>query len=91
MNAAISRDDERGRYVTEVDGHTGRIDFRMLGTDLLALIHTEVPPEIAQERIDAAVAAGGTVVSTDRAPRFTVLADPQGNKVCICTHVGRTS
>ena len=48
-----------------------------------------VPPEVAQERIDAAVAAGGTVVSTDEAPAFTVLADPQGNKVCICTHVGR--
>jgi hypothetical protein len=23
------------------------------------------------------------------APRFTVLADAQGNKVCVCTHVGR--
>ncbi len=48
-----------------------------------------VPPEVAQERIDAAVAAGGTIVSTDEAPTFTVLADPQGNKICICTHVGR--
>lgn len=48
-----------------------------------------VPPEEAQGRIDAAVAAGGTVTYDDEAPRFTVLADPQGNKVCICTHVGR--
>lgn len=48
-----------------------------------------VPPEVAQERIERAVAAGGTVVSTEHAPRFTVLADPQGNKVCVCTHLGR--
>jgi len=49
-----------------------------------------VPPEVAQERIAAALAAGGTVVSEEAAPRFTVLADPQGNKVCVCTHVGRS-
>ena len=48
-----------------------------------------VPPEVAQGRIDAAVEAGGTVTSDEAAPRFTVLADAQGNKVCICTHVGR--
>lgn len=48
-----------------------------------------VPPEVAAERIAAGVAAGGTVVDDSRAPRFTVLADPQGNKVCVCTHVGR--
>jgi 4a-hydroxytetrahydrobiopterin dehydratase len=49
-----------------------------------------VPPEVAEGRIAAAVAAGGTVVADDRAPRFTVLADPQGNKVCVCTHIGRS-
>lgn len=48
-----------------------------------------VPPEEAETRIAAAVAAGGVVVSTERAPRFTVLADPQGNKVCVCTQIGR--
>ena len=48
-----------------------------------------VPPEVAQERIDAALEAGGTLVSDEMAPRFTVLADPQGNKVCVCTQVGR--
>jgi len=49
-----------------------------------------VPPEVAEERIAAAVAAGGTVVSRENEPRFVVLADPQGNKVCVCTHVGRS-
>lgn len=48
-----------------------------------------VPPEEAEGRIAAALAAGGVLVSDEHAPRFTVLADPQGNKVCVCTHVGR--
>jgi 4a-hydroxytetrahydrobiopterin dehydratase len=49
-----------------------------------------LPPHIAEQRIAAAVAAGGVVVSDEMAPRFTVLADPQGNKVCVCTHIGRS-
>jgi len=48
-----------------------------------------VPPEVAQSRIDAALAAGGRLVSDDRAPAFTVLADADGNKACICTALGR--
>lgn len=44
-----------------------------------------LPPEQVQPRIDAAVAAGGTLVSDDEAPSFWVLADPDGNKVCLCT------
>jgi 4a-hydroxytetrahydrobiopterin dehydratase len=48
-----------------------------------------VPLEVARSRIDAALAAGGTLVSDDRAPAFTVLADPEGNKACICTAAGR--
>jgi len=46
-------------------------------------IDVRVPKEVAQQRIDAAVAAGGTVV--DQAPTFVVLSDPEGNKVCICS------
>ncbi|WP_067432483.1 VOC family protein [Nocardioides jensenii] len=49
-----------------------------------------VPPELAEQRIEAALAAGGVLVSDDQAPRFTVLADAQGNKVCVCTHIGRS-
>ncbi len=48
-----------------------------------------VPPEVAPVRIAAALAAGGVLVSDAHAPRFTVLADAQGNKVCVCTHIGR--
>jgi len=48
-----------------------------------------VAPEVAGDRIAAGVAAGGTVVDDSEAPSFTVLADPEGNKVCICTHLDR--
>ena len=44
-----------------------------------------VTPDQVQPRIDAAVAAGGTLASDAAAPRFWVLADPEGNKVCLCT------
>lgn len=44
-----------------------------------------VPPEQAEARIHAAVQAGGTVVDDSNAPSFTVLADPEGNKACVCT------
>ena len=46
-------------------------------------------PEVAQARISVAVAAGGTVVDDSEAPSFTVLADPDGNKVCVCTFLDR--
>jgi 4a-hydroxytetrahydrobiopterin dehydratase len=48
-----------------------------------------VPPEVAAGRIEAALAAGGVLVSTEHAPMFTVLSDVEGNKVCICTCEGR--
>jgi 4a-hydroxytetrahydrobiopterin dehydratase len=48
-----------------------------------------VPPEVAQARIQAALDAGGTMVSDAEAPSFWVLADPQGNKACVCTWQSR--
>jgi 4a-hydroxytetrahydrobiopterin dehydratase len=44
-----------------------------------------VDPSRVQPLIDAAVAAGGRLVSDERAPRFWVLADAEDNKVCLCT------
>lgn len=52
-------------------------------------LDVRVPPEVAEERIRAALDAGGTLVSDDTAPRFWVLADAQGNKACITTWQGR--
>ncbi|WGW10947.1 4a-hydroxytetrahydrobiopterin dehydratase [Saxibacter everestensis] len=48
-----------------------------------------VPHDVADERIAAAVAAGGRVVDDEQAPSFVVLADPEGNKVCVCTILDR--
>jgi len=44
-----------------------------------------VEADEVQPRIDAAVAAGGRLVSDDQAPRFWVLADAEDNRVCLCT------
>lgn len=48
-----------------------------------------VPPEAADRRVAAAIAAGGRVLDESHAPAFIVLADPDGNKACICTELGR--
>lgn len=48
-----------------------------------------VPHDVAETRIAAAVAAGGRVVDDERAPSFVVLADPEGNKACVCTFLDR--
>ena len=48
-------------------------------------------PAQVQPRIAAAIAAGGTLVSDEEAPSFWVLADSQGNKVCLCTWQDRKS
>jgi 4a-hydroxytetrahydrobiopterin dehydratase len=48
-----------------------------------------VDPAQVRPRIDAALAAGGTLVSDEEAPSFWVLADPEGNKVCLCTWQSR--
>lgn len=48
-----------------------------------------VDPAAVQPRIDAALAAGGTLVSDAAAPSFWVLADAEGNRVCLCTWQAR--
>lgn len=50
-------------------------------------IHLDVivAHDVAEQRVAAAVAAGGRVVSDKRARAFWVLADPEGNEACICT------
>jgi 4a-hydroxytetrahydrobiopterin dehydratase len=52
-------------------------------------IDVDVPHDVARGRIDAALAAGGRLVSDSAAPAFWVLADREGNEVCICTWQGR--
>jgi 4a-hydroxytetrahydrobiopterin dehydratase len=48
-----------------------------------------VPHDEAPRRIEAALAAGGQLVSASRAPAFWVLADSEGNEACVTTWQGR--
>lgn len=48
-----------------------------------------IPPEVVEDRIAAALAAGGELVDDTAAPAFWVLADPQGNRACLTTWQGR--
>ncbi len=49
-------------------------------------VHVEVyvAPEVAEQRIAAALAAGGTVVDDSDAPALTVIADQDGNRGVLC-------
>lgn len=44
-----------------------------------------VPHDEALARVEAAVAAGGRLVTDDFAPSWWVLADADGNEACVCT------
>ncbi|MFV0309553.1 MAG: VOC family protein [Desertimonas sp.] len=50
-------------------------------------IHLDVTVahDVAEERVAAALAAGGTLVSDAQAKAFWVLADAEGNEACVCT------
>jgi 4a-hydroxytetrahydrobiopterin dehydratase len=52
-------------------------------------VHVDVyvPREQAHDRIDAAVAAGGSVVNAEHAPDWWTLADPEGNEVDVAPWV----
>jgi 4a-hydroxytetrahydrobiopterin dehydratase len=52
-------------------------------------IDVSVPHDQAQPRLEAALAAGGRLLSDAEAPAFWVLADPEGNEACICTWQAR--
>ena len=54
-------------------------------------IHLDVtvPQDVAEQRVAAAIAAGGHLVSDRRAPSFWVLADAEGNEACVCTWQAR--
>jgi 4a-hydroxytetrahydrobiopterin dehydratase len=72
--------DETGRLPTIWFQKSGRDEPRQRWHHDLWVDPAEVRP-----RIDAAVAAGGRLVSDAEAPSFWVLEDPEGNKICLCT------
>ncbi len=48
-------------------------------------LDVSVPHDQAEARVGAAIEAGGTLVSDERARAFWVLADADGNEACVCT------
>ena len=46
-----------------------------------------VAPEVAEQRIAAVLAAGGTIADGSNAPSCTVIADQDGNKGALCVDV----
>lgn len=48
-------------------------------------IDVQVPHDVAEQRIAAAMAAGAVIVDDSTAPWTTVIADPEGNKACVGT------
>ncbi|MEJ8645447.1 VOC family protein [Streptomyces sp. MS1.HAVA.3] len=52
-------------------------------------LDVSVPHDEALRRIEAALAAGGRLLSAARAPAFWVLADGEGNEACVSTWQGR--
>ena len=56
-------------------------------------IHLDVyvPHDEVQARLDAALAAGGTLVTDRFAPSWWVVADAEGNEACLCTWQPRAS
>lgn len=91
--AVLGSDQGRDDEVVDPSGATPSLWFQ--ATDSQASdrqrfhVDLTVPPEVAGERIAAGVAAGGRLVSDDEAPAFVVLADADGNQMCVCTSLGR--
>ena len=50
-------------------------------------VEVYVAPEVAEQRIAAVVAAGGTVVDDSDAPSLTVIADQDGNTGILCVEM----
>jgi 4a-hydroxytetrahydrobiopterin dehydratase len=79
----------RGSPSDEVRDATGRVPNLWFGEPVEGegqRFHLEVyvAPEAVEQRIAAAVAAGGTVVDDSEAPSLTVVADQDGNRGVIC-------
>ena len=54
-------------------------------------LDVSVPHDLAEQRLAEALDAGGTLVTDRHARAFWVLADAEGNEVCICTWQDRST
>lgn len=94
----IAESQGRGTPSDEIRDATGRVPNLWFGDveeqpTARQRFHVEVyvAPEVAEERIAAAVAAGGTIVDASDAPSLTVIADQDGNEGVVCVDVSAVS
>jgi 4a-hydroxytetrahydrobiopterin dehydratase len=70
-------------------GQLPTIRFQQMDTPRIQRnrIHLDVTVahDEAEARVEAALAAGGRLVSAAEARAFWILADVEGNEVCVCT------
>ena len=90
LMAGDARAQGRGTPSDEVRDATRRVPNLWFddhdGAETGQRFHPEVyvAPEAAEQRIAAAVAAGGTVVDDSEAPGLVVIADQEGNRGIVC-------
>lgn len=91
--AVLGFDDDGQSAITDPHRRLPSLWFQQLDEprEVRNRIHVDVTVahDEAQSRIDAALSAGGTLVSDKRAPAFWILADADGNEACVCTWQGR--
>jgi 4a-hydroxytetrahydrobiopterin dehydratase len=85
----LSADGDTDLDLVDPQGHGPRIWFQHMDIARTERnrIHLDVyvPGEDAEDRVGAIVEAGGTLISDEHAPEWWVLADVEGNELCVCT------
>lgn len=70
----------------DADGHGPLIWFQPVDRPIGGRSHLDVnaPPDVIEERLAAALAAGGVIADDSHAPQWWTLADADGHKVDLC-------
>jgi 4a-hydroxytetrahydrobiopterin dehydratase len=81
-------DEEGGRELHHPGGAGAVVRFQQMDPPRpgRGRVHLDVyvPAEVAERRVSDTLAAGGHLVTNEYAPDWWVLADPEGNELCVC-------
>ncbi len=82
---------EVARAVTALAGDSadGSLSADLRPDRVILTLQSRAEAWVTHSRMQAALAAGGTLVYDAEAPAFWVLADREGNEACLCTWQGR--
>ncbi|GAA10753.1 VOC family protein [Gordonia alkanivorans] len=90
--AVLGYSDGNDRELAELADPTGRLPsvwFQQMdeARPQRNRIHFDLclPHDEVHERLQAAITAGGQLLSDEFAPAWWILADPEGNEICLCT------